>query len=394
MLILTLTSPLNKIFGEKIVLFQKSLTITMKIAFVSFIEWDFNIETPYQIPLGGSQSAMCYLAEAMAHQGHEIFLFNNTTQTGIFRQVNCFPLNNIPLEVLQSLDVLIILNFAGGGLHLKTLIGTKTKLILWTQHAADQSAMANLNNQAEKDVYDMIVFISEWQRQQFINTFNIPPNKTHILRNAIAPAFEQLFPHNTNILSQKTQPPIIAYTSTPFRGLNILLDVFPRIRENVPGTILKVYSSMKVYQTSTQEDQEEYGDLYRQCQETEGVEYIGSIPQPELAKQLKSITVLAYPNTFAETSCIAVMEAMASGCLIITSQLGALPETTANFGTLIPIHNDNWELYKKHFIDTTIDILKHTEYQEEHLREQIDYINHHNTWKNRATEWINWLSQN
>lgn len=93
---------------------------------------------------------------------------------------------------------------------------------------------------------------------------------------------------------------MLAYTSTPFRGWDLLLDIFPHIRQAVPGTRLKVFSSIKVYHVSDVADQENYGELYRQCQETEGVEYIGAISQTELARELPQVTVKAYANTYLQ----------------------------------------------------------------------------------------------
>jgi glycosyltransferase involved in cell wall biosynthesis len=102
---------------------------------------------------------------------------------------------------------------------------------------------------------------------------------------------------------------------------------------------LKVFSSLKVYQVT--KEREEWEPLYRRCAEAAGVDYVGSLTQPELPRELPSVNILEYPNTFAETSCISVMEALASGCFVVTSNWGYLPETTAGFARLISLSQCN-----------------------------------------------------
>jgi glycosyltransferase involved in cell wall biosynthesis len=152
---------------------------------------------------------------------------------------------------------------------------------------------------------------------------------------------------------------------------------------------------MKVYKVSKEEDERDYGALYERCRNTEGVQYIGSLAQPELASALKKVSVLSYPNTFAETSCIAVMEAMAAGCRIVTSELGALPETTAGFGRLVPMGNTQ-EGYVRRFIEETVGVLRQAAESpretEQLLASQVAYANAMLSWKARAEEWVQWLS--
>jgi glycosyltransferase involved in cell wall biosynthesis len=301
----------------------------------------------------------------------------------------CVPVNAVTTDLLQNLDALIVLNMAVAGTKIKPLLGKQTRLIFWTGHASDQPAISALQNRDERESYDAFAFVSEWQRQQYMEKFNISFHKTAILRNAISPSFSGLFSNDISIVSQKTKPPVLAYTSTPFRGLDILVEIFPKIRQAVSGTTLKVFSSMKVYQLSNADD--EYNELYKKCQETEGIEYIGSVPQPELSRQLKLATSLVYPNHYPETSCIAVMEAMASGCYVITSNLGALAETTSDFASLISWENP--ENYQTSFINEIVRILKEYPNLETHLKQQVDYINNSCIWPVRSQEWIKWLNQ-
>ena len=229
-----------------------------------------------------------------------------------------------------------------------------------------------------------------------------------VLRNGISPAFENLFPRvlkpsppaplpteargeGEAILAAKTRPPVLAYTSTPYRGLELLLQAFPRIRAAVPGVTLQVFSGMRLYGVAEAEEKERFGELYERCRQTEGVEYVGSVPQPELARRLRAAAVLAYPNTFPETSCIAVLEAMAAGCRIVTSALGALPETAGGFASLIPV-GAGGDVYLNRFVEGTVAVLEHLDADmEDHLRRQVAHVQECGSWAGLGDEWVRWL---
>jgi glycosyltransferase involved in cell wall biosynthesis len=365
----------------------------LRIVFLDPISWDYRIDAPYHSPLGGSQSALCYLAEALVKQGHDVFLLNHTSRIDYVHGVICLSLDAANDQIFRSIapNVVICCNDTSLAETLRGfLLDQDTRLLLWTGHSIHQPEVESLAEEGVHSLFDAIICVSEWQRSEYIGKFGIPSDRIYVLRNAISPFFQSLFFSEDTFLQNKLKPLTLAYTSTPFRGLNVLIDVFPEIRASVPEVTLKVFSSMKVYQVSEEIDQNQFGILYQKCQEMEGVEYVGSLPQAQLAQQLCQVTALAYPNTFPETSCIAVMEAMASGCGIITSHLGALPETTAGYGYLVPYGSDR-HTYHKQFIQTVVDFLVfcHESPEEfyQKMQHQIAFVNESYTWPARAHEW-------
>ena len=377
----------------------------MRLAFVDPIDWDYSVQTVFERPLGGSQSALCYLTAALARRGHRLFVFNNTSAPGTFLDVRCLDFVSATAEFLDSvkLDAIVVLNAPALAAQVREHMTSTPKLILWSQHGADPPAVASLKDAAVRACFDAFAMVSQWQLDQYVKQFRVLPGKCYLLRNAIAPSFERLFLPSERILAAKTQPPVLAYTSTPFRGLELLLDIFPQIRAAIPNVRLKVFSGMQVYQVSPQTDERQFGSLYNACRRAEGIEYLGSISQPQLAAQLRDVTMLTYPNNFAETSCITVMEALAAGCLVVTSQLGALPETTAGFAKLVPMESDH-ESYQRKFSETCVALLtaqsaesegtgtvpnqgSQVSYSEDHLQRQVAFANRSLNWDQRASEW-------
>jgi glycosyltransferase involved in cell wall biosynthesis len=307
--------------------------------------------------------------------------------------VTCLSILNIPAESLaQPFDALIVLNGpAEICLRLRPHLAPATPLVLWTQHAPDQSAMQALQHPEVRHGWDAIVCVSQWHRTTMIGQFGLDASRVVVLRNAIAPFFEGLFSNRDELARDKGARPILSYTSTPFRGLDVLISVFPRARAGFPDLRLDVFSSMRVYQQDEAADA--FGPLYEQCRSTPGVRYVGGLAQPRLAEELRAASVLAYPNTFAETSCIAVMEAMAAGLLVVTTDLGALPETTMGFGALVPSADDpaGPGAFAEHFLDRLKGVLRDraddpTGFASARFA-QVEAVNAGCTWRVRAPHW-------
>ena len=141
-------------------------------------------------------------------------------------------------------------------------------------------------------------------------------------------------------------------------------------------------------------EQDQYQVLYELCRSIAGSEYVGSISQTELAKAFLDTDIMAYPNTFPEGACIAVMEAMASDCLIATSDLGALPETTAGYGFLSEVKKNilgHASSYAQMVIGIINDAYASPDEFEKRLAEQKAFTNTAYSWGSRAQEWEKWL---
>jgi predicted O-linked N-acetylglucosamine transferase (SPINDLY family)/glycosyltransferase involved in cell wall biosynthesis len=361
-----------------------------RVLFIDASTGDYAPDTPYQRPLGGSQSALCYLAEQLAENGKDVFLLNRITRPRIVKGAVCLELPNDPAKIAKKVrwlgaDTVISLN--GALPPALAELRDQARLILWTQHAHDQPGVEDLAQPAFRDFWNHFVFVSEWQRNHYLSKFGIRSELSTVMRNAISPPFQVLPAYSAEV---RRDPPTLVYTSTPFRGLDVLLDVFPQIRSAVPAARLKIFSSMKVYQRD--DEDAIYHELYDRAQKMEGVEYIGAIPQRDLAAELAQATLLAYPNTYPETSCIAVMEAMAAGLHVVTSELGALPETSAGFADLI-----SWdvgpEAYREQFAAAVIDRLKESSASaSDRLSKQVRHAQSVYSWPARAAEWLEWLA--
>jgi glycosyltransferase involved in cell wall biosynthesis len=102
----------------------------------------------------------------------------------------------------------------------------------------------------------------------------------------------------------KGDPIKLIYTSTPWRGLNVLLAAMQLVTNKLVH--LDVYSSTQVYGDNFKSrNDDQFKGLYEQASNLPNVSYIGYKPNEFIKDNLKNYHMFAYPNIWEETSCAA-----------------------------------------------------------------------------------------
>jgi predicted O-linked N-acetylglucosamine transferase (SPINDLY family) len=337
----------------------------MKIA-VFDSAWEYTLETPYIKPLGGTQSAICYFLEEMASRGHPTYLFNKASEMERnIRNVKHINVNNWLSYIKTNniiFDIIIVSCIPSELFQIKLQLNQpKTMFGLWTGHDIDQEASKLFNDKKTVDFIDLFMFVSDWQRLRYVEKFDIPYDKTLILRNGIGKPFEKYLNMPTNKISNS-----MTYCSIPWRGLELLIPIFKKIKEYNKDASLQIFSGMNIYQ------QAEKPGLFDEFKKMESVECSYGVSQVKLADSLYKIDYLSYPNTFQETSCITALQAMACGCLILTSNLGALKETMGDLNQYVDINirQFNTDKYLTDFILKQLKLMELSDQEKEILREK------------------------
>ena len=286
-------------------------------------------------------------------------------------------LKHLPDECFK--DINLILNNANHDLIEKDKIN-----VLWMQHFVNQKESKNLGEKEFVNKLDYIVFNSNWNFEKFVYQFKVPENKSIVIKNAI----EKID------FSKKPKDKInLIYHTTPWRGLKNLLKVFKSL--NLKNVELNVCSSTQIYGKKFDDVLgKTYEDLFKECKETKNINYHGHLENKKIIELLNKMHIFSYPSIWPETSCIAAIESMAAGCEIVTTNLGAMYETCAPFGTFVGFDRNLENLEKKYSKVLENSIKEYwSEKNQKKLKLQQETINLTYSWDARSIEWKNLFNE-
>jgi len=286
----------------------------------------------------------------------------------------------------QSIDGI---NLIGSICH-PSLVKEDKINILWQHLNYDQPNVKLMQDRKFVDSIDYFIYVSHWQYNRFREVYKIPEYKSFVIKNATH-AFEPVKKESLMITSDKIK---LLYTSTPWRGLIILLKAIEILNKTRDDFEVDIYSSTKIYgSTFDENEKDKFTDLFDKCKNTKNVNYHGYTFNGEIRRAVEKAHIYAYPSIFEETSCLAIIEAMAAGCHVVTTNYGALPETCGEFATMIEFDSSGQNLIERYAetLNSVIDNYKNNLYKDD-LEMQIKYYNKNYSWETRIQEWINFLN--
>ena len=319
----------------------------MKIAIVDVLGLPYDGTTVYKRGLGGSESAVCYLSEELVKLGVSVTVFNECAvdecQPGIYNGVEYRPLRDLQhhdckfdyaissrsVEPWVPPHMRQLLNLKLDPAWFERLQANTPHKILWLHdtfcygdHILEELAVQGHINE--------LFVLSDWHLSYVLNcdhgrrrNYEVLKNKTWITRNGVKNWLNWVDIPAKN-------PNQFVYNSSVSKGMAPLLDkVWPRIKREIPDATLKVVGGFYKFRSDQEPDEQEqkWHQLKAAHDGQQGVEFLGIIPQQQIASVLAASTFMLYPAAFPETFGISALESLNYNTPLITCRFGALEET-------------------------------------------------------------------
>ena len=288
-------------------------------------------------------------------------------------------LAQLPEESLDGINLI-------GSICHPSLVKEDKINILWQHLSYDQPNVRLMQDRKFVDSIDYFIYVSHWQYNRFREIYKIPEYKSFVIKNATH-AFD-------TVEKQKDNKIKLLYTSTPWRGLAVLIKSIEILNKTREDFEVDIYSSTKIYGSKFDENEKDkFEVLFDKCKNTPNVNYLGYADNDSVRAAVQRAHIYAYPSIFEETSCLAVIEAMSAGCHVVTTNYGALPETCGEFATMIEFDSSGQNLIERYAetLNSVIDNYRDNLYKDD-LEMQIKYYNKNYSWETRIQEWRNFLN--
>lgn len=312
----------------------------------------------------GSEEAVIYISRELAKLGYKVTVLGDPPKNSPHSEANANPryvhFNSRDGTIY---DIAIAWRTPFNAEDLKKI---SRSVYLWP-HDTYHNTLTN----SQINGFDGVLWISKWQKD-FWSNFNPGFAKfSPIFGNGIIP--EQFPP-----IKERQNPYSCIYGSNYARGLEILLDIWPKIKAAHPKATLDIYYGWQHWGLLSPEKElrmrhqiSEYASL--------DVREHGLVSHDELNKAYSQASLWTYPCIAPEVFCISAIRAQFAGAMPVIIEGSALPETV-RFGYKCSNAEDYFQTLSKALSEAD----KITIEQREKMRE---FILKEYTWEAIARDW-------
>ena len=263
----------------------------------------------------GSEIMAMNLGKEFAKLGYRVVLFGgfkqgNKDSQGVYEGVEYKDVSEYNSFLKSTYVDFLIVSRVSDNLVFYENIG---KVFLWLHDTLPIGD--SFQTHAKK--FGGVLCLSRWHKNFFCSEYHFPKSLVHVTGNAIDP---KRFAHK--IEKQKLK---FIFSSSPDRGLDNLLEIFPKIHARYPEAELHIFGNRALLTK----------EMSQVIASHDFIKFHGRVSQEKISREYLSSDIWLYPTEFQETYCITALEAQMSKVLCVCTDLAGLEDTVADRGILI-----------------------------------------------------------
>jgi len=260
----------------------------------------------------GSEEAVIYMSQALARLGYDVVVFGNPPPHSPHAKQGANPLYvSAYAQQAGMLDIAIAWRDPTLAQSLRT---RAQKVYLWPHDTCDLPL-------SDEDIFafDDVLWLSSWQREAWVKV------------NPGFAKFKRIFANGVNLeqfepVRQRDNPYACIYASNYGRGLEVLLDVWPKVKKKYPQATLDIYYGWNHWGLLSPQAEKKLREQIVKLEKLDVVEH-GLVSHQELNAAYARASLWTYPCTADETFCITALRAQRSGAIPVVIKRSALQET-------------------------------------------------------------------
>lgn len=260
--------------------------------------------------IAGSEEAVIYVAKKLADIGYRVLVVGDPPQNSPHSLPTANP-RYVPFGNIEPVDIAISWRDPYGAASLKT---RAKRVYLWPHDTFHHPLTDEQING-----FDDVLWLSNWQREQWMSINPGFSKFTNIYGNGLNP--EQF----TEITPRKN-PYSCIYSSNYARGLEVLLNIWPKVKKEYPKATLDVYYGWQHWGLLSPK-QEKFLRAQVDVYGLLDVHEHGMVSHEELNRAFEEASLWTYPCIAPETFCITAIRAQMTGCIPVIITGTGLKET-------------------------------------------------------------------